>query len=416
MMKLAAHAARLAVGAAVAAAAVTLAACVPAAPAAHPAGGRPATPASAAAVPSTAPTSAPASPPPPGGFQVLSMSFVSDQAGFALGTVGCGSRRCGALLGTTNGGATWTPLSAPARAVPDQYGSCPAGQPCAGQIRFATPLIGYAYDPALYLTTDGGRHWRLAAGSVRSLEAAGGTVVRVASSSPGCAGAPAEVDVAPPGSTAWRPLPAPGIFTICPPLLYRQGQRLVLAGYGNPAGGVRATAVISRSADGGRTWTGRTPDSCYSGHGFGADGYASAVALAPPDVLVLLCQHQGNGQDGQFGPGWTRVSVNGGASYGPDEALPLLPHQAGEEAGYQLAAASAGRLLAVEDTDGDGQRGSQVLLTVDGGVSWSTVLRLSAGAPVVLVGFEDPRTGRVAQGDTVWTTRDGGRAWRADRF
>jgi photosystem II stability/assembly factor-like uncharacterized protein len=413
MTKRSAHAARLAAGVAAAAGAVALAACGPA----NPPGARPPTAASSAAtVPSTAATSAPASPAEPAGFQVLSMTFVSDQRGFALGSVGCGTRRCGALLGTADGGATWTPLTAPARAVPDMYGACPAGQPCAGQIRFATALIGYAYDPTLYVTTDGGRHWRRGAGSVSSLEAADGTVVRVATNDPGCAGAQAEVDVAPPGSTAWRPLPAPAVGLACPPVLYRQGQRMVLVGYGNPAGGVRASALISRSADGGRTWTGRAPDSCYSGQGYGQDGYASAVALAPPDVLVLLCQHQAPGQAGQFEPGWTRVSANGGASYGPDEAVPFLTHMAGEAGYYQLAAASASRLLAVEDTDSDGQLGSQVLLTVDGGVSWSTVLRLTAAAPVVLVGYEDPLTGRVAQGDTVWTTRTGGRTWVADRF
>jgi len=57
-----------------------------------------------------------------------------------------------------------------------------------------------------------------------------------------------------------------------------------------------------------------------------------------------------------------------------------------------------------------------VLLTVNGGVSWSTVLRLPAGPRVVRVGYQDPLTGRVAQGDMVWTTRDGGRTWRGDRF
>jgi hypothetical protein len=422
MTKLSVHAARLAGSVAAAAGAVALAACGPATPAASPSAGQSATPTSAAAAPSTAATSpaavsVPASPPPPAGFRVLSMSFVSDQRGFALGTAGCGRERCPALLGTTDGGRTWTRLGAPGANAPGPDGRCPAQEvPCADQLRFATPLIGYAYDPSLYVTTDGGRHWQLRIGNISSLEAAGGTVVRVASDYPGCGGSQEEIDVARAGSGTWVPLPAPDLAAICPPVLYRQGQELVLAAYGNPAGGVAATAAISRSDNGGRTWTATAPDSCYSHQGYGRDGYASAVALAPPDVLVLLCQHQMPGADGSFDPGWVRVSANGGASYGPDQAVPFLPHQAGEAASYQLAAASAGRLLAVEDTGGDGQHGSQVLLTVNGGVSWSTVLRLSAGAPVVLVGYEDPLTGRVAQGDVVWTTRNGGRTWAADRF
>lgn len=44
------------------------------------------------------------------------------------------------------------------------------------------------------------------------------------------------------------------------------------------------------------------------------------------------------------------------------------------------------------------------------------MLRLPAGPRVVLVGYEDPLTGQIAQGDMVWTTRDGGRTWRGDRF
>jgi photosystem II stability/assembly factor-like uncharacterized protein len=79
---------------------------------------------------------------------------------------------------------------------------------------------------------------------------------------------------------------------------------------------------------------------------------------------------------------------------------------------YQLAAASAGRLLVVES----GQNGSRVLLTENGGQSWSATLNLAATGPVVLVGYQDPVTGRIAQGAMVWTTRDGGRTWIADQF
>jgi hypothetical protein len=402
----------------VAAAAVAgLAACGPV----HPAGSAAGAPAGTTAPATTAAaTSAPAATPPAAagaptsaGFQVLSMSFVSDQQGFALGSVGCGASRCGALLGTTNGGATWTPLTAPARTVPGQYGFCTSGTPCDGQIRFATPLIGYAYDQSLLMTTDGGRTWRSQGQDVSSLEAADGTVVRVADS-PGCSGAPGQVQVAPVGTTTWRPLPAPLVVRQCPAVLYRQGERLVLAAYGNPAGGVVATATLARSADGGQAWTAAASDSCSSPTGPDHDGYATAVALGQPDVLVQLCQHQLPGADGTYAPGWIRVSVNGGTSYGPVEAVPLLAQGEGTP-GDQLAAAGAIRMLMVEHVDGDGEDGSQVLLTVNGGVSWSTVLRLPAGAPVVLVGFEDPLTARVAQGDVVWTTRNGGRTWVSGR-
>lgn len=335
------------------------------------------------------------------------MSFVSDQQGFALGTFSCGTTRCDALIATTTGGTAWNQLAPPAKIAAGTDGACPTGQPCVQQVRFATPLVGYAYDPSLLMTTDGGAQWRqLSAADVSSVEAADGTVVRVASGSPGCSGAPAQAQLAPTAGTAWRPLPAPALTQMCPPVLYRQGQRLVLADYGNPAGGVRATAQIARSGNGGTTWA-SGPDSCG-----GSDGYASSVALAPPDVLVLLCQHQMVSSTGTYGPAWVRVSVNGGASFGPDEQVVSGP--AAPPAGllrYQLAASSAGRLLVIEA----GQQSSRALLTQNGGQSWSPALSLATGSPV-LVGYQDPLTARIAMGNQVWTTHNGGQTWTPDQF
>ena len=342
------------------------------------------------------------------GFRVLSISFVSDLRGWALGTVRCGTGRCVALLSTPDGGRSWQPLTAPTRAAGAVYSTCPAGPPCVQQIRFATSQLGYAYDPSLLITTDGGEHWQKLGGPyVSSLEAADGTVVRVASDGMGCSGMRYQVDSAPVGTTAWHTLPGPAIEMICPPVLYRQGHRVVLVDYGNPAGGVRASAQIARSADGGRTWT-SGPDSCG-----GKDGYASGVALAPPDVLVLVCQHQMSGPSGVFGPAWDRVSVDGGATFGPDHVVPTrLSATAGVVVRYQLAAASTGRLLVVET----GQRSSSVLLTETGGRTWSVPLALPAASSVLLVGYQDPLTARLAQAGTVWTTTDGGHTWQADQF
>ena len=404
------------------AAAVVMAGCAAASPAASasppgsPAARQPSSPAgppSAGPAPDGTASAAgsPAGRVSPAGFRVLSMSFVSDQQGWALGTVPCGTGRCLSLLGTADGGAAWHQLAAPTREPGSVYSTCPNGSPCVQQVRFATPLIGYAYDPSLFLTTDGGRTWSAQPGAdTSSLETADGTVDRVESGAVGCAGQPYKFLTAPAGGLQWLAAPAPEIATICPPVLYRQGQRLILAGYGNPAGGVRATAQLGRSADGGQSWvTGL--DNCG-----GSDGYASGVALAPPDVLVLLCEHQAPEASGAFGPAWVRVSVNGGASFGPDETIPpLVTPQPGELYGYQLVAASAGRLL-VTETDLSGRLPGRVLLTGTGGQSWTATLSLPAGLPVLLVGYEDPDTGRIAQGGTVWTTRDGGASWVADSF
>ncbi len=344
----------------------------------------------------------------PANFQVLSMTFVSDQQGFALGNVKCGTGRCAAVLGTTDGGTKWRRLTAPTRRLGGIYNTCPGHQPCVSQLRFATPLIGYAFDPSLFLTTDGGSHWRHVAGpNVSSLEAADGTAVRVASKGEGCSGMPYQVQQATVGTTTWRTLPAPRILMICPPVLYRQGTRLTLVGYGNPAGGVRATAQIARSTNNGANWQ-IGPDQCG-----GKDGYASAVALAPPNALILLCRHQMASGPSDFGTAWVRVSPNDGTSFGPDRIVPApagIP--ANQTFGYQLAAASPSLLLVVVH----GQHGYRVMLSTNGGRTWRTTLTPNGQGSVLLVGYEDPQTARIAQGDLVWTTRDGGQHWTENQF
>jgi hypothetical protein len=349
----------------------------------------------------------------PPGFQVLSMTFVlnsqasqASQAyeGFALGTVRCGSRRCLALLSSR--GAAWRPLKGLARFVA-RLGACRDGRQCVQQVRFATPLIGYAYDPLLLMTPDGGRTWTQIKSNATSLEAAGNTVVWVASKTAGCSRQRYLVDWAYRGSTSPQPPPPQPqqMSAVCPPVLYRQHNRLVLVGYGNPSGGAHATAQIyqSASADGG--WT-KVPDAC------GKDGgYASAVALAEPDVLVLLCQQRLHESAGTAGRAWVLVS-NYGGPFGTKEFVPLRVGPPNDKINYQLAAASGNQLLVAET----GAHGTKLLLTQRGGLSWKTTLSPPGKGTVILVGFEDQSTGTVAQSNTVWTTNSGGLKWIGHHF
>ena len=355
------------------------------------------------------PTSSPASSSPASqglaGFQALSMTFVSDQQGFALGTVDCGTAKCLALLSTANGGTSWRQLTAPTKNAGGVYSTCPAGAPCAQQIRFATPQIGYAYDPSLLITTDGGSSWqRLSGTNVSSLETADGNVVRVVSNGMGCSGQRYQVQTAAVGSTAWHTLQAQPFTQICPPVLYRQGQRLVLAAYGNPAGGVRATAQIGRSANGGATWASGN-DQCG-----GKTGYASGVALCTARRARRAVPGPGARRGQRLPAAWVRVSTNGGATFGPDKIVPSRLHASYLQ--YQLAAARDNRLLVVET----GQHGSQVLLTENGGASWSSTLSLSSTGKVILVGYQDPLTCRVAQAGNLWTSTTGGQTWQQQHF
>lgn len=344
----------------------------------------------------------------PSGFSVLSMSFISDRQGYALGSVKCASGRCVSVLTTSDGGTHWTRLSAPTQQAGGGFSVCPTHQPCVSQIRFATPSIGYAFDPSLFMTTDGGKHWRQLRGpSVTSLEVADGTAIRVASRGQGCGGQPSNVQSAPLGKNFWKTLPAPKGDRICPPTLYRQGQRLALVSYGNPAGGVRATATIAVSGDGGFAWK-NAHDRCGK-----KDGYAAQVTIAPPNVLVLLCRHQAPNSHGDFGAPWVRVSTNNGATFGPDRTVAAahgLPTRV--VSGYQVAAASASRLVVVAASAHD----NKTYVSQNGGRTWKTAFHAQGSGSIILVGFQDPETGRIALGGRVWTTVNGGQHWSVDEF
>ena len=316
--------------------------------------------------------------------------------------------RCVSLLTTSDGGAHWTQLSAPTQQAGGGFNVCPTHQPCVSQIRFATQSIGYAFDPSLFLTTDGGTHWRQLRGpSVTSLEVADGTAIRVASKGQGCGGQAYKVQSAPIGTNSWHLVSAPSVARICPPTLYRQGQRLALVNYGNPAGGVRAVAAIVVSGNGGSTWK-VVPDKCGK-----KDGYAAQVTIAPPKVLVLLCRHQQPNSHGDVGSPWVRVSTNGGATFGPDRTVVAahgLPTSV--VSGYQVAAASASRLVVVAASD----HGNKTYVSQNGGRTWKTAFHSQGSGAIILVGFQDSLTGRIAQGGRVWTTINGGKHWSVDQF
>ena len=74
---------------------------------------------------------------------------------------------------------SWRRLPAPA--VPLGQPDTSTG-PAAWGIRFATPTHGFVFGSGLWVTTDGGRHWRAAAypgGVVLSLEISSGQVLAV---------------------------------------------------------------------------------------------------------------------------------------------------------------------------------------------------------------------------------------------
>jgi hypothetical protein len=168
----------------VAAACLALAACSPSTPTLSPSPAPSATPTTSAAptnAPSQRPTTAPAGAV-PAGFAPNSVSFVSASAGWVLGDMACGATTCLALFRTSDGGHTWVAAPAP----PADFSASTIPQPHDGrtgvsQVRFSDTQDGWAFDPDLWSTHDGGAHWaRSNLGIVTSLEAANGAVHAVA--------------------------------------------------------------------------------------------------------------------------------------------------------------------------------------------------------------------------------------------
>jgi photosystem II stability/assembly factor-like uncharacterized protein len=89
-------------------------------------------------------------------FHAASISWTSPQQGWVLGAAPCGGKTCTDVIGTTDGGGAWAVLSKVPAAIPV------FGKPTSNivtELRLATPQVGWAFAPDLYLTTTGGRSW-----------------------------------------------------------------------------------------------------------------------------------------------------------------------------------------------------------------------------------------------------------------
>ncbi len=102
---------------------------------------------------------APAGPgggPVPRGFVAASVTFISDQVGWVLGTAPCASAPCTSVLRTRDGGASWVGVPAPRVAL--EGGNDSAGS--IRQIRFADARNGFADGNGLWTTHNGGGSWQ----------------------------------------------------------------------------------------------------------------------------------------------------------------------------------------------------------------------------------------------------------------
>ena len=358
-----------------------------------------------AATPTTTPSVTPGRPripaPPPGGpvpagFTATSVTFVSAQEAFVLGTAPCSHAPCTSIVRTLDRGASWRGLPAPAVPL-----SSPGGTGVWG-IRFATPEHGFVFGDGLWETTDGGQHWTSAAYPgvpVLSLAVVDGQVLALTAT---CT---AQGGCAESGTLLRRPLaggawtqvtqvPAAGITDPTDMIATQAGVAAVLDG-----------SEVAVTSNGGVTIT-RHPTPC----GTTTMMRGVSVAVIAPYGLALLCTGQGyTGHtvktvytSGNLGATWIKAGMPGSAGDGGTIA-------AASPAQLVIATASAASWLCYS---GDGAAQWQTVRTEpDGGQGWADLGFTTASDGVVIHG--PASKGFAGQ---LMLTQDGGLTWRQVSF
>jgi hypothetical protein len=338
-------------------------------------------------------------------FSPVSVTYVSQSEGWALGTGPCGPKRCARLLHTSNDGATWSLVPEPV-AGPLGPDSIPGLE-----VRFADLDDGWIFSTLpsgeqavrAWSTHDGGQHWSAVAFPVTSangigledIEASGGVVDAAVQ-----VGDQVDIFSSPVSTNAWRRTGGP----------YQLGAGPVpfgeLALQGSSGWFVENDRVV---VSGGRrepsgTWKSWQPPCSRAG--------GPVILSAPTASQVDAVCTEGVWTGGKISVDLVK-STNGGATFGPQRALPA--------SSVDLAAAIGTATMALGTETGNNTPGVVLDMSFNGGNSWQPVYR-NAGGGWLELGFTTiqqgvaivlgPQGGR----NTMLVTRDGGRHWAPVSF
>lgn len=350
------------------------------------------------------PTSDPAAV--PLGFSARDVSFASASAGWALGTAPCAAGSCAYLLATDDGGRSWVRREPPAAGVSGGDGSFAVDcstQTCVSAIRFAITgegdVVGYAFNPGLAITLDGGRTWanQPVTGSVNALAIGGGDVVRVREPQGGCPCLGVALERAPLGGSTWTTLVASTGESLASASLERLGNRLALLERGHTSGGAMdARSHVWLSTDGGSNW--KSYDDPCGPLSVTEELDATQVSLAPEGVVVTLCQRRSGGATSVV------VSTDSGKTYSRARAIPS-PY-----IGTLLATPGDALLVAVSEP---GSVRRRLLRSTDDGRTWTAVTRQNGSYESALLDFTSTTVGTWMGPDhrRLVRTEDGGQTW-----
>lgn len=358
-----------------------------------------------AVAPSPSPASSPTSPDViPADFQPLSVTFVSANMGWVLGSAGCGANTCPVIVRTLDGGRTWTRIAAPdttLEAMNDHRGG-----PGGFGLRFADQLDGWAFGHVLWDTHDGGLTWKQVAipglpdGSLVALEASAGNVQVTGFADAGGF----RMATSPVSSDSWRlstvTVPA-GAGPVPQPQLVLQGQAgWLIENDRVVTGGARLV---------GGAWQAWQPP-CLD-----VLGPATLAAANAQDVTAVCDVGLWGTPQGDH----LYRSSNGGQTF--VETGPRLP----VDGVVSIAAPSSSAIVVAGY--GPNAAGAEVVASTDGGLTWTVAL--SPGqlgtSSVSYLGFTTATQGVLITSNgggnspeltQLLMTRDGGRTWTPVKF
>jgi photosystem II stability/assembly factor-like uncharacterized protein len=362
----------------------------------------------------TAATSSAVAPVAPAGVNVLknfhsdSVWFIDADRGWSLGDGQCAgdtSKRCMAIVRTTDGAATWTAIAAPDGLTADlascgNNGATPQG-PCVNRLVFAGAVHGFVYSKrAMFATSDGGASWqrvpgRYATGGAYAVVTTQAAAARLAALGD-CDGVCAtRVEVAPLGSNAWTDVTPkaadPGLLHAA---LVARGQLLALFTDGDAG----ATTALFISADGGRNWALETSAVCSLAGG--TDYSFSGAGIAPDQTIAGTCDAFGS----SVGPSSVVTSTDRGTSF-----TAVGPPPSGGDVTPSVAAESSSHLVAYSWVGG----AETLYASADAGRSWHQAKTIDNVPDPQLPSFVTQDFGFIATDPSgVWTTTDSGSTWR----
>lgn len=333
----------------------------------------------------------------PADFQPESASFLSPATGFVLGTEGCTPHHaCLARLATTtDGGARWNFLNVPDVRLPDPSGQFRTSR--VSGVTFASRRVGWLYGPALWVTRDGGPHWR-------KLSFSRDTVAVTASSGT----AYAVVEPHPYDAKPWELFSRPA----------SHGRWARVAGLtGDPQATFAASGRAAWFDSGTRLWA--TRDAGARWHQYplrcpGAFYGLTSIAAASASRVVFLCTNSADFNTASEGieilrstDGGRTVQLTGRkAPIGDGGVIAVPPHHSK----VITFATSVGSPSWLGRSANGGKTLKQVASFADG-FSWNSLSYVSRTTGWIVLGA--PALGGVTQ---LLQTSDAGRSWHAVGF